>query len=147
DDVRVARGDGERDAAQLLLGQAGLELLPGLAAVGGLVDAALGAAVDERPDVPPALVGGVEQDVRVARGEDDVGHAGGRAGGDDLLPGLAAVGGLVEAAVPAGGPERALGGDVDDVGVARVDEDAADVLGALQADVAPGLAAVVGAVE
>src|SRR5262249_53482527 len=64
-----------------------------------------------------------------------------------LLPGLAAVGGFVQPAVAAGVPERALGGDVDHVGVARVDDDAADVLRVLQADVAPGLAAVVGAVD
>ena len=49
---------------------------------------------------------------------------------------------LVEAALAAFGPERALGRDVDDVGVARVDEDPADVLGLGEAHVRPGLAAV-----
>ena len=38
-------------------GQAVRQLRPGRAAVGRLVDAALGPAVDEREDVPPALVG------------------------------------------------------------------------------------------
>src|SRR5262249_6728781 len=54
---------------------------------------------------------------------------------------------LEQAAVAAGAPQRPLGGDVDDVGVARVDQDFADVLGVLEADVLPGLAAVVGAVD
>src|SRR5262249_48228213 len=40
------------------------------------------------------------------------------------------------------GPQRPLGGDVNDVGVARVDEDAGQVLGVAQADVLPGGAAV-----
>ena len=64
-----------------------------------------------------------------------------------LLPGLAAVGGLVEAAVAAGAPQRSLGGDVDDVRVARIDDDLADVLGVLQADVLPADAAVARAVD
>ena len=49
-------------------GQAAVELLPGLAVVAGVVDAAIGAAGDQRPDVPR----GVGQ----ADGVDDVGVAG-----------------------------------------------------------------------
>jgi hypothetical protein len=60
----------------------------------------------------------------------------------DALPGVTAVGGLVQAAVAAGAPEWALGRDVDHVGVARIDGDAADVLGFGQADVGPALTAV-----
>src|SRR5262249_35931053 len=67
--------------------------------------------------------------------------------GEPFLPGAGAVNGLVEAAVAAGRPQRALGGDVDDVGVARVDDDLGDVLGLLEADVLPALATVVGAVQ
>src|SRR5262249_52237830 len=43
--------------------------------------------------------------------------------------------------------QRPLGGDVDGAGVARVEEDLADVLGLLQADLVPGLAAVDGFVD
>ena len=64
-----------------------------------------------------------------------------------LLPGLAAVGRLVEAALAAGGPERSLRGDVDDVRVARIDDDLGDVLGLLEAHVRPALAAVEAAVD
>ena len=66
---------------------------------------------------------------------------------EHLRPGLAAVGGLVEAAVAARRPQRALRGDVDRVAVLRVDDDAADVLGALEADVRPRPAAVLALVD
>src|SRR5262249_31639420 len=114
---------------------------------GALVERALRPAVDERPDVPAALVGGGDQDVRVARVYHHVGDAGVLADRQDVLPGLAAVGGLEQAAVAARPPERPLGGDVDDVRVARVEDDAGDVLRLLEAEVLPGLAAVVGAIN
>src|SRR5581483_1768897 len=53
----------------------------------------------------------------------------------------------VEAAFAAGSPERSLGRDVDGVGVARIDDDFADMLGRLQAEDFPALAAVVGAID
>src|ERR1700724_1369679 len=79
---------------------------------------------------------------RVARIHAQVGAPGVVADGEHPLPGLAAVGGLVDAAVAAGRPQRPLGGDVDDVGVARIDHDAGDVLRALEAEVLPVPAAV-----
>src|SRR5205807_6734310 len=57
-------------------------------------------------------------------------------------PGLAAVGRLVQAALLVRAPDVAEGGDIDDVGVGGVDDDAADVLRVPQAHVLPGLAAV-----
>ncbi len=115
DGVGLGRGDGEADAAHLLLRQAARDLLPGLAAVGRLVEARFGAAVDQGEDVAPALVGSGDQGVGVARVHDHVGDAGVLADRENGRPGLASVGRLVEATVAAGGPERALGGDVDGV--------------------------------
>ena len=69
------------------------------------------------------------QHVRVARIEHDVGDAGVLADVQHLLPGLAAVGRLVEPAIAARSPQRPLGRDVHRVRVARVDQDLADVLG------------------
>ena len=66
---------------------------------------------------------------------------------EDLLPGLAAVGGLEQAAFLVGAVEPAQGADVDDVGIFRMDGDAADLEGLLQAHVLPGLAAVGGLVN
>ena len=107
------------------VGRPPLSLLPGRAAVDALVQARLGTAVDQRPLVAPALVGAGVDDVGIARDRGarsltpvslaDLEHP---------LPALAAVDGLVEAAVAAGGPQRALGGDPDDVGVPRIDDDA-----------------------
>src|SRR6185503_5411304 len=54
----------------------------------------------------------------------------------------AAVGRLVHAAVAALAPERPLRRDENDVGVPRIDDDAADVLRVLQAEVGPALPAV-----
>ena len=53
--------------------------------------------------------------------EHDVADAGVRADRQHRVPRLAAVGRLVEAALAAGRPQRALRGDVDDVRVARID--------------------------
>src|SRR6185369_1983806 len=64
-----------------------------------------------------------------------------------LLPGLAAVGRLVEAAVAPRAPQRPLRRHVDDVRVARVHDDLADVLARLEPDVLPRGAAVVGPVD
>src|SRR5205823_1748508 len=52
------------------------------------------------------------------------------------------VGALVQTTVAARPPQRPLGGDEDDVGVARVEDDLADVFGSLQSDALPALAAV-----
>ena len=52
-------------------------------------------------------------------------------------PGRAAVGRLVETTLTALAPERTLRRDVDDVGVARVNQDAADMFAFLEADVLP----------
>src|SRR5262249_30195793 len=65
----------------------------------------------------------------------------------DEVPGLAAVAGPVHAALRVRPPEVAEGGDVDDVRVPRVDDDAADVVRFLEAHVPPGLAAVGGPVH
>ena len=80
--------------------------------------------------------------VRLAGLEHDVADAGVVADVEDARPGRAAVGRLVEAALAARGPQRPLRRDVDDVRVARIDEDLADVLGVLEPHVLPGLAGV-----
>src|SRR5207244_425830 len=104
-------------------------------------------AVDDGPDMPPSLISGRDQHIGIARIEHDVGDAGVLADIEHLVPGLAAVDGLVEATIAAGIPQRSLGRDVDDVRIARIDEDLADVFGILEADVLPRLAAVVGAID
>ena len=72
----------------------------------------------------------------------DIGDAGVFVDGKGLGPGGAAVGALVDAALFVGSPEIAERGDVDDVGIGGMDDDAADVVGLLEAEVRPGGAGV-----
>ena len=59
----------------------------------------LGLAVDQRPDMPPTLVGRRIKNVRIAGVEDDIGDACIAADRQDGLPGLAAVGRLVQSTI------------------------------------------------
>src|SRR5215207_8403945 len=98
-------------------------------------------------DVAAPLVGGRVEHVRIARVHGDLVDARVFADREHGVPCLPAVGCLVETAVAAGRPERPLRGDVDHVRVARIDQDTADVLGALEPHVLPRLAAVVRSVD
>ena len=101
------------------------------------MDGAFGAAIDEREEVAAALVCRGDDDARITRIELDVGDARVVADLEHLLPGLAAVRRLVEAAIAAGAPERPLRRHVHDVAVRRIDDDLADVLRGLEPDVLP----------
>src|SRR5260221_12513459 len=57
DDPGVVRRQGQADASHVLLRQAFLQLVPGLAGSGGLVVGRLRPAVDEGEDVAAALIG------------------------------------------------------------------------------------------
>ena len=145
DNERVLRVDIQADAAQHAAGQAPAELVPGLSGVGRLVDAAARASQVERPGQALLVVRGGIEDLRVLRIHDEVGRADHPAVGLDLErlgPGLAAVDRLVDAALVVRGIEVAQRRHVDDVGVHRVDDDAADVMGVFEAHVGPRLARV-----
>ena len=88
------------------------------------------------------LPGRCDQAIGIARIHDDIGDTGPFACGQDEVPAFTAIGGLVEATLAAGGPERALGGDPDRIAVIGVDEDFGDVLGGFQAKMVPALTAV-----
>src|SRR5207302_918051 len=75
-----------------------LELLPGVAAVGRAVQAAAGPAAGQLPGAAAGLPQGGEQHARVGRVEANLDGAGVGVLLEDLLPGLAAVGGAVDAA-------------------------------------------------
>src|ERR1022692_1064396 len=84
----------------------------------------------------------------IARVHEDVAAAGvvadfDQAGG----PGLAAVGGLIQAALAAALPERPGGGHVHHVGIARIHHDAGDVLGEFESHVVEGAPAVFALVD
>ena len=141
-EVRLGRSDGQTDAAELLAGKAGVDLRPRLASIGAAMDGALRAAIDEGEEGTAALIRRRDHDVRVPRIDDHVSHAGVLADLEDLLPRLAAVGRFVKTAISTRRPERPLRGHVDDVAVFRMNDDAPDVFGVLEAHVLPRLASV-----
>ena len=103
------------------------ELLPGGSGIGGFVKGTRGAAAVEAKGRPATLVGGGVKGVGVGEILLDVHDAGVGVEKEDTRPGGAAVSGLVEAALVRGAEEVAEGCDVNDAGVAGVDENAADV--------------------
>ena len=107
-----------------------------------LVDAGVRSAAVESPAGAAALIRGREEHLRIRRVHDQVHGTGVLVDGEDVLPRDAAVGGLEDAALLVGAPQPAERGDVDDVGILRVDDDPADVLRLAQPHVLPGLAAV-----
>ncbi len=142
DDVAVAAIDVETDAAEVLLRQAFGHLLPGRAAVEGPINRAAGTSAVHAEDGAAALVGGGKDRVWILIIHRDVVHAGVGIDIEDLVPGLAAVGGFEDAALFVGSPETACGSDIHDVRIGGMDEDPADVVGFLESHVNPGLAAV-----
>ena len=142
--IRVHRRHRDADAAHEARGHAGVpcDLRPRLATVGALEQPAAGAARRHREfgavrlpqrGVHHVGVGAVHGDVDGRRGIVAEQHA---------PKALAAVGALVHAALRVRRRVLAEGRDEDDVGVGRVDADLRDVLGPLEAEVRPRLAAV-----
>src|SRR5690606_2693195 len=141
-------GGGHADLAERALRQAGAagDVLPGLAAVGGHPQAAVGAAARDLPEGAVGLPDRGVHDARVGV-QRQVDRAGLGALVEHLAPGLAAVDRLEDAALlvrPEGMPERR---DVDDVRVLGVDAHLGDVAGVGQAHVPPGAPAVGGLVH
>ena len=155
-DIGLRAAEVDADAAQhhrreavaaLVVREAG----PGGPAVGrapqGAARSPLLGGVVRVVEVALALVARDQQDLgigRVHRDLDDAGH------GIDLehpRPALAAVGGLVEAALVVRAPQASEGRHVDRVRIVGVDGDLGDLERLLEARVVPGQAAVRGAVD
>ena len=141
-DVGIRRREGQADAAHLHAGQPAGQLGPGSPRVDGLVDPRAGPAVNQRPDATATLVARGVEHVGVARVEQHLVDPGVFVDLEHALPALTAVEGFVQSAVPTGQPERPLRRHVDDVRVSWIDDDLADMLGLLEADVVPALSTV-----
>ena len=141
---RPGRGAGDADAALDALRQAGIvaDLGPGVAAVGGLEDAASGPARLQDPGPADHLPQRRVQDARIGGVDAEVDGAGLCIAEQHPLPVGAAVAGAEHAALLVGPEGVAERGHVDQVRVPWMDANAADVAGVGQADVAPGRAAV-----
>ena len=127
-----------------LLRDAGIErdLLPRVAAVGGLPQTAAAAAGVHAPRRALELPHRREEDARIGRIDREVDRAGGVVEEEHLLPRLAAVGRAEDAALRVRSEGVAHRGDEHAVGVARVDDDVADLLRVVEAEMLPAVAAV-----
>ena len=147
DDLRLGRRNRQRDSAVGLRGKAlavGVgEFRPVLAAVGGLEEAAARTAGAEGPTLAAEIPHRGIDRVRFQRAHGQHAAAGRSiAARQHFAPRLAAVAGLVDAALVVVVPQMAGGTRVNRVAVLRIDQDPGDVLGILQADIGPVLAAV-----
>ena len=147
DQLGVGWSNRETDLSHVAAGETHIHAPPGIAAVGGFVDARLRAAGKERPGVPPPLVSRGIHHVRVRRVELHVGDAGVLIDFQHLNPGRAAVGGFVEPTMTTRRPQRALRGNEHNVAVARVHENLADVFGSLESHLLPGSSTISAAVD
>lgn len=149
DAVAVVVADGYADFAQDAFWQAGVarDVGPGFAAIGAFPESAsLAAAVEGVWSAPGCPCGGVER-IGVLGIEADIQRAGSLIYVEHLAPGLAAIGGFVDAAFLAGHPDFAERGDPDGVWIGGVDARTADGVGFFQPQVLPGFALVIAAVD
>ena len=140
----LRRGHGHADLAQ----RAGRKSLvarnfgPAVAAIGGLEQPAARATGGDVPEVAPGLPDRGVEDARIAGVHRHVHGAAIFVAIENFRPVLAAIVGAIDTARLVRAEDVAEGSDIDDVGVGRVDQHAADMLGVLQADIAPGQAGI-----
>src|SRR5712692_4670196 len=148
DPVRVRRRNGNADTPQQPLGQpVAFQALPRRAAVAGAVKPAARPAACQAPGTARGFPERREQHVRIGAVEGDVNPAASLVLVEDLFPRLAAVGGAEDAALgvrPVGVAQR---GHEDDLRVARMHQDAADVARVAEPEMLPDLAAIGGLVN
>ncbi len=149
DAIGIAAGDGDADLSDDAGGHAGIagDLGPVVAAVGGFEEAAGGAAAGEAPRRAVGVPDGGVENVGVGRVEAEIDGAGAIVAKEDFGPGLAAVFRAEDAAFLVGAVGVAERGDVDDVGIRRMNANAGDGLRVAEPDVLPGLAGVDGFVD
>ena len=149
DDVRVGRAHRQAHPAELTARQALVlpEAVPIVPAVMGHVQAAALTAGGEEPRLAVEGPHGREQLVGIARVHDHLGTTRGVVDGEHVVPSLASVPRAEHAALGVRTPGRAHRGHEDRLRVGRMDPDAVDGAGVLEAHHAPGRPAVDRAVD
>ena len=140
--VCVLRVQGKPNASLVDRGEAVGESCPRRSTVGALVDVGSGASAVESPRASLALIHRGVQHERVGRVDHQIGRAGVFVNEKHLRPGASAVCGLEYAAFRVRPPEVSAGGDVDDVDVGRIDDNATDRACVPEPHVGPRRAAV-----
>lgn len=144
--VGVGGGDGHANDAPDAAGQPFLagQRRPRLSTVGALPEAAAFTATLEAVRGADQAPGAGIEDGGVARLHDQVAGAGLFVDEQRTLPGLSAVGRLVDTTFGVGTEKMAHDGHPYDVGVAGMDDDADDMPSVAQAEVTPSPAGVIG---
>src|SRR5262249_19763137 len=135
DEIGIPAIDIDGAAANVAVsGQAARQPGPVRAAIERSVYAALGTSAVISEDGAAALVGGRVKNVGTFRVDRDVGHAGVIVDKKHFVPSGAAIGALEDAAVGIRSPEIAECRNVDHIGIRRMHDDPADVVGVLEPD-------------
>ena len=111
------------------------------------MDTAAWPAIDQRPNMAPALVAGSYDDFRIGRVDDKLVDTGIFINIQDTFPASAAIGGTIQTTVTTRIPQRTLGGYVDGITVPGMETDHRNVTRVFQTHVFPALAAVNGFVD
>ena len=101
--------------------QAACELGPGVAAVGAFVDAPFQRATDDSPWLTLPVPHGSEDHARAAGLKFQIGGTQGVGNIEDLLPGLAAIGGAIDAALFVGNEWISSDCHEHDIGIGGMD--------------------------
>ncbi len=120
------------------------DLRPGVSSVAGHEDPAAGAAAGQVPRPDRELPHPRDQRLRIVGIDREIRASRLPVHGQDPLPGVAPVGGPIDAPLLLGLPATAQGAGVDHVGVPRVDHDLTDPPRALQPHVSPRLTPIRG---
>ena len=147
DDIAMLRRDPQRDLSFVATGKTLGQLSPRLTSIGRFMDARFRAGIKKCPDGAVALVGRGVHCVRVLRIDHNIGDACVGSFAEDIFPGGAAIGGFKQPAFASGRPKGALGSDEDDVRVAGIDQDLADVLGLLESHIHKRATSILAAVD
>ena len=115
---------------------------PALAAVGAAEQPAARTAARYVPEVAPRFPHRGEQDARIGAVHRQLDRTRHIAAVQDLLPGLAAVPGAIDTALRMGTEYVTQSRDIDEIGILRMDADAADELAVPEADVEPCAAGI-----
>ena len=145
----IGRGDGDADPSEDAARQSGVarDVGPRVAAVGRFPERRVRPAAGHAPRGTLRLPHRGKQDARVLRVDRQIDRARPLALEQHVLPRGAAVPGAEDAALAVRAPGVAERRHVDEIGIARMHADAADVAGVAQPHVGPRAASVIGAID
>src|SRR5207244_1319674 len=137
DDVRILAVEVQTDSARVALRKARCQFPPGAASINSLVNSASRTTTVEAPTAPPPLIGCRKQHFGIGWIHDDIDRTGVFIDREHLLPVDAAVGCHVNTALRVRTPEMAECGNINDVGILRIDDDPANVIRLAKTEVLP----------